>query len=112
MELTNTIEKKMELTIEHLTRKQLYILYGKIGYGYLIKNYSRKFIDRVKQNLKVLFVDGNKGVVSYWCKGTGNDFRINIDLKNMTIKHLGCYSANKGYDAKKLIEDNINTLTT
>ncbi|WP_298845594.1 hypothetical protein [uncultured Clostridium sp.] len=98
--------------MEDLTRSQLYSLYNKIAYGYILKNYSNNFLNRVKERIKVVFVEPLKGVVHIHCASTGNEFKLNIDLKKKSIEHRGCYSKNKGYDSKTLIDENVNSLLT
>lgn len=95
--------------MKDLTRPQLYNLYRKIAYGYIIKNYSARFIHRVKDRIKVVFVEPLKGVISIHCAGTGNEFQLRVDINKKSIDHRGCYSKNKGYDSKKLIDDNVNS---
>lgn len=92
-----------------MERSEAYNVYGKIGYGYLIRNYSSSFVNRCKDKIKVVYVspDLNEGKISIWCKATGNEFQLQVNLPKRTIIHKGCYSKNKGYDSKLLIEYNL-----
>lgn len=93
-----------------LTTKELYKLYSKIAYGYLIKNYSQDFVKRFTGKIKVKFVSQSKGVVELWCKHTGNDFILEIYPFKKRLIHKGVYNLNKGYDNLKLIEHNLNLI--
>lgn len=96
----------------HTSRKELYNLYSKIAYGYVLKNYSKSFFDRIKGKINVIYVTEQKGTVELHCKYTGNEFRLNIDLNKRSIEHRGCYSLNKGYSNKDLIEYNLKNINS
>lgn len=98
------------MTAKDLTRSQLYTLFSKIGYGYLIKNYSKNFVDRCKKRIKVVFVEQLKGVIHIHCAYTGNEFMLTVNLSKNTIEHRGCYAKNKNYPSDRLILDNISQI--
>jgi len=97
-----------------MKRTKAYTLFNKIAYGYLIRNYSSSFVNRCKDKIKVVYVSPNlnEGKVEIWCKATGNDFQLQINLSDKTIVHKGCYSKNKGYDAKEIIDYNLSKTVT
>lgn len=92
-----------------MKRSEAYNLYKMICYGYMIKNYNKSFVNRCKDNIKVVFVSPDllSGKVSAWCKGTGNEFQLDINIVKKTIVHRGCYSKNKGCDPKEIIDFNL-----
>jgi len=92
-----------------MERNEAYNLYSKIGYGYLIRNYSSSFVNRCKDKIKVIYVspDLNEGKISICCKATGNEFQIQVNIFKKTIIHKGCYSKNKGCDSKLIIDNNL-----
>lgn len=78
-----------------------------IGLGYLLKNYSKNFI----QNSKITNITKRKNSnviyrVYYWRDSSG-EFMIEINTRRKTIDHYGCYALNRGANAEELINYNL-----
>lgn len=83
--------------------------YNGIMFSYPHRNYSGAFINRVKDKVKIIFVssDNMKGTIATFCKATGNEFMIEVDLDKKQIKHKGCYSENRCVSSLEIIDHNL-----
>ena len=64
---------------------------------YLFLNYSRKFINSGKYHIVKSSVT-QKGFVGVFIRSSGNSFKVEFDLKNKKVKHVGDYILNRGVD--------------
>lgn len=81
--------------------------YRYIVYGYLIKNYSKKFYTNTDYHVVKSSITNTTATARIVRIG-GTEFILKINLKTNTITHLGDYSINKNYPNDKLIESAYN----
>lgn len=79
-----------------------------IAIGYLHGNYSKQFVKNSKIDKVTKRKDSKVIYRAYYWNGSNGEFMIQINTRRKTIEHYGCYSKNRGIDAEKLINFNID----
>lgn len=78
-----------------------------IVFGYLKNNYSYKFYKNLEYHIVNSSMSEYKCISIVILRGCG-EFKLEIDIKSKTIKHIGDYQKNRSYPVGIIIEKAIN----